>query len=456
MSFPRYSKYKPSDIDWLQEIPAHWRIARLKQVAELRLSNVDKHAHPDEAGVWLCNYLDVYRNERITSRIPFMRATASAEQIERLTLRSGDCVITKDSEDPRDIGVPTYVAEDIPDLVCGYHLAVLRPRPEILDGLFLHYLFKSDFVRSTLQVASRGLTRYGIGKYTIDNMAVGLAPLPEQCVIAAFLDRETAKIDVLVEEQNRLIELLKEKRQAVISHAVTKGLDPNAPMKHSGVEWLGDIPAHWQLLPLKTVIGYQEGPGIMAVDFEEQGVPLVRVSGVQGQWVTLEGANWLNADKVERRWRHFRLRRGDLVLSASASLGTIAEVGDEAAGAIPYTGLIRLFPIGSRIVKDHIRYLMASDLIVAQIALMAQGATMQHFGPTHLSRMKIVLPPLREQEDIGQYLAARLGQLDALVSEAQTAITLLQERRSSLISDAVTGKIDVRGLVPAEAEAEAA
>jgi type I restriction enzyme, S subunit len=198
MSFPRYEVYKDSGVEWLDEVPTHWALRRLKRVADVRLSNVDKHTVEGQESVSLCNYLDVYRNDRITGAIEFMQATAPAEQIDRLALRAGDCIITKDSEDPSDIGIPAYVEEIAPRLVCGYHLALMRPDNRQCIGLFLHYLFRSEFARATFEVASRGLTRYALGKYSIDNFEFALPPKPEQAAIAAFLDRETAKIDALV------------------------------------------------------------------------------------------------------------------------------------------------------------------------------------------------------------------------------------------------------------------
>ena len=189
----------------------------------------------------------------------------------------------------------------------------------------------------------------------------------------------------------------------------------------------------------------------MAVDFHEDGIPLIRVSGVQGRWASLEGCNYLDAEKVETRWKHFRLLIGDLLISASASMGMVCEVGPETEGAVPYTGLIRLTPRNDKITRNYIREILASSLFYTQIDLLKAGATIQHFGPTHLQQMKIVLPPRSEQDMITVFLEGETTKLDALIAEAQRAINLLQERRAALISAAVTGQIDVRGLANSEA-----
>ena len=200
--------------------------------------------------VLLCNYTDVYYNEKITSQIDFMVATASAEQVKKFTLREGDTIITKDSETADDIAIAAYVPQNMPGVICGYHLSMIRPR-EATCGAFMKRLFDSVYVKSCCAVYANGLTRVGLGQYALDNLEMPFPPKTEQAAIAAFLNRETAKIDALIAEQQRLIELLKEKRQSVISHAVTKGLNPNAPMKDSGIEWLGDVPEHWGLPKLK-------------------------------------------------------------------------------------------------------------------------------------------------------------------------------------------------------------
>ena len=242
MSFPRYPAYKDSGVEWLGEVPGHWDVKRLKQACHVFPSNVDKKSYDGETPVKLCNYTDVYYNDTIAAETDFMAATATQEQIAKFTLRSGDTIITKDSETADDIAIAAYVPEDLPGVICGYHLSMIRPT-QATSGAFVKRLFDSSYVKSCVAVRANGLTRVGLGQYEIDNLDLPFPPLSEQTQIAAFLDRETAKIDALVAEQQRLMVLLKEKRQAVISHAVTKGLDPDAPMKPSGIEWLEEVPA---------------------------------------------------------------------------------------------------------------------------------------------------------------------------------------------------------------------
>ena len=291
----------------------------------------------------------------------------------------------------------------------------------------------------------------GLSVEIVGNLFIPFPPSVEQQTIATFLDRETAKIDTLIAEQETLLALLAEKRQATISHAVTKGLNPDAPMKDSGIPWLGEVPGHWEVTPFRYCVDFMEGPGILATDFHDEGVPLLRVAGVQNHWASLEGCNYLDPEKVLVRWNHFRVQQGDLLISASASMGTVCEVGDEVVGSIPYTGIIRLRGIKGMMIKSFVRYVVVSSQFLTQIDLLKAGATIQHFGPTHLSQMLVARPSEKEQSEISRYLEAVLSRLDSLEAAAHSAIELLKERRSALIAAAVTGQIDVRGAVGAQA-----
>ena len=264
-----YAAYKDSGIVWLRNIPAHWVVTRLKSFATVQPSNVDKKSKEGEENVRLCNYVDVYYNEMIDKRIDFMSATATSEQVRRFSLQSGDVLITKDSETWTDIAVPAVVSEDLPGVLCGYHLAHIRPGQHC-NGGFLSRLFAAIGPRDQYHISANGITRFGL---TGDSIRVGvfaLPPVPEQRAIAAFLDRETARIDTLVEKKERLIELLQEKRSALISHAVTRGLDPDVPTKDSGIEWLGEIPVHWEVKRLRMLANIATG-GRDTVDQREDG-----------------------------------------------------------------------------------------------------------------------------------------------------------------------------------------
>lgn len=450
-----YSRYKRSGVEWLGDVPAHWEAKRLKTSATYCVSNVDKVPSEEEAPVRLCNYTDVYYNDRIRPDMGLMETTATADEIHQFGLQVGDVVITKDSEEWNDIAVPALVVESAPDLVCGYHLAILRPKENVLGGRFLLRAMQACAVNQQFQIAATGVTRYGLPKSSIGEAWLPLPPLDEQGAIADFLDRETAKIDTLAEKKRTLIERLKEKRSVLVSRTLSRGLppdaaravglDPNPKIEPSGIEWIGQVAMHWKVKPLKRGVQFVEGPGIMAMDFLDDGVPLLRIASISGRTATLEGCNYLSLDTVKKKWIHFRVRRGDLLISGSASTGFCSEVDEATIGAVPYTGIIIIRPRARESERAFLRWFFVSNQFNAQAELAKTGSTIQHFGPSHLSRMVIALPPLEEQHAIADFLDREAEQIDQMITKVESAIERLQEYRTALITAAVTGKIDVRG-----------
>ncbi|MEX0827597.1 MAG: restriction endonuclease subunit S, partial [Haliea sp.] len=236
-----------------------WQTKKVKFLADIQTSNVDKLLADDEVPVRLCNYTDVYYNDRITADLPFMEATATPKEIEKFTLKAGQVCITKDSEGWDDIGIPALVTEDMPGVLCGYHLAILTPDSEQLDGAFLAWLCRADALNDQFKLSANGVTRFGLGQYAMKNAVVGYPSLETQKRIAAFLEEKTARIDALIAKKQALLERLAEKRQAIITQAVTKGLNSAAPMKDSGIDWLGQIPAHWEVMRVKHIAKLESG-----------------------------------------------------------------------------------------------------------------------------------------------------------------------------------------------------
>ena len=218
-------RLKPSGVEWLGDVPEHWEMRRLRNISEMRVSNVDKHVKDDEQPVRLCNYVDVYKNDRVRSGMAFMGATATTDEIERFRLRSGDVLITKDSEAWNDIGVPALVEDTEDDIVSGYHLALLRPFPERVDGGYLFRALQSPAVAYQFHVEANGVTRYGLSHSAIKSVWLPLPPLPEQATIVRYLDKTTADVDTAIDRACRQIDLLQEYRTRLIADVVTGKLD---------------------------------------------------------------------------------------------------------------------------------------------------------------------------------------------------------------------------------------
>ena len=223
-----YPKYKPSGIEWIGDIPEHWEVKKLKYVAHVRPSNVNKKTEDGEIVILLCNYIDVYKNEFIDSSLTFMEASASEDEIAKFTLLKGDVLLTKDSETPDDIAKPALVRDRMSGVLCGYHLSHITPDRSMLLGEYLFRLLQEPKYNSQFQVSANGVTRYGISSGSISGAFAPLPPLPEQTAIANYLDAKIAQIDSLI-DQNEMVfgtsdrksGLLQEYRTALISEVVT-------------------------------------------------------------------------------------------------------------------------------------------------------------------------------------------------------------------------------------------
>ena len=241
-----YPEYVPSGIQWLGDLPRHWNTRRIGTLVEMRVSNVDKHSKEEELPVRLCNYVDVYNSNQITQDMTFMAATATHDEIEKFRLEKNDVLITKDSESWDDIGIPALVTKPASDLISGYHLALLRPKGE-MTGPFLAKALESRGTAYQFHVAANGVTRYGLTHNAVRAIVLPVPPTQEQTAIVRYLDEADQRIRDYVRVKERLIALLEEERQAIIHQAVTRGLDPSVRLKPSGVEWLGDMPEHWEI-----------------------------------------------------------------------------------------------------------------------------------------------------------------------------------------------------------------
>ncbi|MBI5837114.1 MAG: restriction endonuclease subunit S [Candidatus Eisenbacteria bacterium] len=435
--FKPYPAYKDSGVEWLGEIPAHWEVKRLKHLATLNPESLMEDTDPGREMVYV-DIGGVNSLGRIVEQEQL--AFSSAPSRARRLVRDGDVVVSTVRTYLRAIAP---IRNPEPGMVVSTGFAVVRPVDDLTTD-YAAYALRAPYFVERVVANSKGVSFPAINESEMATYELASPPIPEQRAIAAFLDRETARIDALVAKKERLIALLQEQRTALITRAVTNGLDPCVPTKDSGVEWLGEIPAHWEVKPLKREVRFLEGPGIMASDFTNDGIPLLRIAGIGGRRASLSGCNYLSPDLVHRRWDHFCVRIGDLLISGSASTGFCSEVDVETQGAVPYTGIIIMRPRAGTMVRTFLRWFLLSGAFLTQTELARCGSAIQHFGPSHLSRMHMMVPPHSEQVAIAVVLDRETARIDALVAKVRDAIDRLQELRAALISAAVTGRIDVR------------
>jgi type I restriction enzyme, S subunit len=445
-----YPAMKESGVFWLGSVPEHWDVQRLRNAADMRVSNVDKHTKDDEQPVRLCNYVDVYKNDFISPEMAFMRATATMGEIERFRLRAGDVLITKDSETWKDIGVPALVVATEDDIISGYHLALLRPLPGKVNGAYLFRALQSTPLAYQFHIEANGVTRYGLSHSAIKSVWVPLPPIPEQAAIVRFLDYFGRRIRRYIGAKRRLISLLNEQKQAIIHRAVTRGLDPNVRLKPSGVEWLGDVPEHWEVRRLKTLL-HRIDQGISPQ-------AEARLAD-DGAWGVLK-AGCVNHG-VFRDTEHKRLPDGFAIDEALAVRGGDVLVS-RACGSPKLVGSVgQVRRLRYRLLlSDKTFRLVFSDLQLVDFAVSAMNSRYfrlqveqaisgaeglaNNLPLTSLRDFLLVVPSSREAQQIASSLGGRLEQLSTFVESAEREVELMLEYRTRLIADVVTGKLDVR------------
>lgn len=417
---------------------------RLGTVASTRTSNIDKKTADGERAVQLCNYMDVYKNDQITPALDFMQATASPGQIAAFALRAGDTVITKDSETADDIGIPAYVNEHIDRLVCGYHLAIVRPDLTKSHPRFVYWALRADESAQQWAVLATGVTRVGLRKSDIAKLVIPVPSVLKQAAIADFLDRETAQIDELIVKQNALIELLGERRTAVVTRAVTRGLSLSSPVRASSLEEVDEIPAAWEERPfLSCFSGRVDYRGATPAK-TDTGVPLVTARNVKQGWIDYSlSEEFVSAENYADIMRRGLPEIGDVLMTMEAPLGNVALV-DRTDVAFAQR-VVKFRPRRSSVDPDFICFAMNSEYFQSQLAKRATGSTALGIKASKLHGLRVALPPLAEQQAIAASLRNADSRSDAVTAKARAAIALLQERRAALITAAVTGMIDVRG-----------
>ncbi|WP_373500836.1 restriction endonuclease subunit S [Desulfococcus sp.] len=444
-SLKPYPAMKDSGVEWLGEVPEHWDVRRLRNAAEMRVSNVDKHVTEDEIPIRLCNYVDVYKHDHIDQRIGFMQATATPAEIERFRLEAGDVLITKDSETWNDIGVPALVTEPADDLILGYHLALLRSFANELSGGYLLRALQSKGLAYQFHVEAKGVTRYGLSHASIKSVWLPLPPLPEQAAIVRYLNHVDRRVRRLVRAKRKLIALLTEQKQAIIHRAVTRGLNPDVPMKDSGVEWLGEVPEHWEVRRI-----HQVTDPVRPVMY---GIVLPGPHVDDGVWIVKGGScepGRLQPDRlskttreIESRYVRSRLVGNDIVFAIRGGVGAAEVVPDWLVGANLTQDAARI-AAGTGVNPRWLLHAVRAPMFQSQIQSMIIGATVRGINIRDLKRAQLVRPPLPEQAAIVEYLDQTTADIDTAIARTNREIDLLNEYRTRLVADVVTGKVDVR------------
>jgi len=442
MSYPVYPEVKASGVEWLGDVPTHWHISRLKNsVSSSRNGVWGDEPQGDENDLVCVRVADFNRQNNTVKPDKFtFRNIARSEQKGRV-LKRGDLLLEKSGGgELQPVGFVVTFNHDCP-AVCSNFVARLQPSKRA-DSRYFCYVHSAAYAA---RLNSRSI-KQTTGIQNLDEDAYldevsPFPPLPEQQQIAAFLDRKTAELDAVLAQKERQLQLLAEKRQALISQAVTRGLDPTAPLRPSGIPWLGDVPEHWEIGPLKHLakIKYGLGQPPSAMD---DGLPLLRATNVERGKINSTGLMFIDPSDVPYD-RDPVLRTNDIIVVRSG-----AYTGDSAIVPAQYDGAIAGYDMVVRAKTADPFFLayglLSTPILNNQIDLLRMRAAQPHLNAEELGECLFFVPPVPEQRAIVAYLDRETARMDGIAQAVRTQTEKVREYRQALISAAVTGKIDVR------------
>jgi len=446
-----YPKYRDSGIKWIQKIPEGWSILRLKYFMKI---------NPSKSSTVL--------NENISGEVSFLPMekvdsdgkydVASMKSIDEVNngftcFKINDVIFAKITPcfENEKGALLDRIKTNIGFGSTEFH--VLRSIKNMSDPKYLYYITKTHPFRKmgeAFMSGSAGQKR--VPSHFIENLFFPYSALPEQEQIAKYLDHKTEKIDSLIEKKKRLIELLKEERTAVINQAVTKGLDPNLPMKDSGIEWLGEIPVHWEVKKLKYLCNTTKGFAFKTILFSLTGISVVKASDIKND--TIDKVTDYLSDEDAMNYENVKLRINDIIIS---TVGSRPEVLNSAVGQI---GIVPSLFDGAYLNQNTVRFEIKDNNQVFYLFLFftlksnpyRKYLNLHAHGTANQASLNIIdmleyfigLPNIEEQKEIAVYIEKETNRIDTIISKSEKEIELLQEYRTALISEVVTGKIDIR------------
>lgn len=426
-----------------------WPTVSLADVAEIRFSNVDKRDIPGEARVRLCNYMDAYANEYITADLPFMEASATQLEIERFRVSKGDVILTKDSETPDDIGIPAVVIDEISNLICGYHLALVKPNRDAIDSVYLAKQLASKPTARYFARLANGSTRYGLSSSAIASTSIPLAPLPQQRSIAEIL----STLDEMIEQTEALIAKYQQIKAGLMHDLFTRGVTPDGglcPTGESQQTKFGRIPRGWRIGSLLEVADAARQPILTGPfgadlgndDFVAEGVPVLRIGNVQEGRLDLSDLLYVTEAKA-RDLQRYEVNEGDLLFARQgATTGRNALATPDVQGYLINYHIIRVALDHSRCAPIFVEAAFNGEVVKRQVEREKGRGTREGINTAQLKALELPLAPVPEQRTIAAILMAHR----ALHADMESQLAKLRQLKHGLMHDLLTGCVRVEAV----------
>lgn len=438
----RYDEYKDSGVEWIGEMPTHWAIKRMRFLYSFRSGMANKKPEDFGEGFPFLTYKDVYKSDSVNDPTGLVKSTITDQ--EKYSVLRGDVFFTGSSETIDELGFSSVCLSDLPN--CTFNGFTIRARPisEDLAPEYCKYLFRSQVVRGFLTQSDNSITRANLSQQTLSDMNVIIPPFDEQVLISVYLNIKTAEIDSLIEKTERSIELLEEYRKSIISEAVTKGLDPNVPMKDSGIEWIGEIPAHWQAPRLKHIAKIESGatPNREQAIYWNGDIPWIKTGELQNGTTTNSEERISQIALTETSVKLFA--KGTVLVAMYGQGKTRGMTSLLEIDACTNQACAGVQPNGELVSSKYLQYFIIASYDA--IRLTAQGSGQPNLSLDLIANWVTCLPPLLEQARIAVEIEKRIKAINDNIENKRMLVNLYSEYRKSLISEAVTGKFKVSGV----------
>lgn len=443
----KYQSYKPSNVEWIGEIPSHWKLTRTKYFSTFR------NGYSFKSEDWVDDGIPVIRMSNIGDDGKIKLNSKNLNFVEHKNISSlsdfiiqkGDILISMTDMNPEMLWLgSTILFNEEGNWLLNQRVGNIRITKEYVDRKYFHYLSNSDIVRNQLKTSVYPNVQTNLSTEPIKNELIYLPPISEQSQIVQFLDEKTELIDKLISTKERKITLLKEQRTSLINQFVTKGLNPNVKMKDSGVEWIGEIPEHWISLGFTKIIKIRHGYQFREYDFTDNGIKIVKITQLDKEgYLNLDNCSFIDEKRLDE-FERILIEENDVLMCLTVgTIGKIIKVGKVDEPLVQNYRVGHFSPLNNNIINDYVFWFMSSSLTTSQMFSEIRETGQPNIGMEDFGKMKVILPPMSEQIEIVRHLEFKTKEIDDLVSLEQKKIDLLKEYRQSLILEVVTGKIKV-------------
>lgn len=435
----QYDSYKDSGVEWIGKIPSHWSVFRIRYNYYLKGRIGWQGLKADEfidEGPYLITGTD-FINGKVNWDTCYHISQERYDEAPEIHVKEGDLLITKDGT----VGKTAYINNVPGPSSLNSHLLIIRPFNEKCNNLFLQYVINSQIFDSFMRIFQTGSIMASISQEKFCDFRLPLPSKKEQRSILLYLDKKCEEIDKAIATQEKRVELLKELRQNIITQAVTRGINPNAPLKDSGVEWIGEVPEHWKVMKMNHALRSIADVNHYMPDSVSEGYPYIMTGDLKEYLseIDLDSCKQISVDDYKELTVKSKAQKGDVIFARYATIGTVCYVDVDKDFVVSYS-CVTIKPNSSILDGLFLFYYLQTHTFFEDVSQSINSNTQGNVGIESLSASRLIVPPLSEQEEIVSYIESQTARLDKSIEKAEHQIELLQELKQSIITEVVTGK----------------